>query len=141
MPDLTTTEAIQKRKSEFIENLKVHPSMNEVIPGFVRPQWTADDLINEYKAWTTGVLDGFDVTITAYRRVLNASDQAHGFALKFLDPKFVCSHGDCDCTEKNSVLRQLEGRLATARGRRKEYEHLEKRLTSQVERYKASQVD
>jgi hypothetical protein len=111
--------------------------LDKVIPGFARPQESADDLVAEYEAWVAGDADGHDTAITAYRvRAAKRSEGAHQFALRFLQPEYVCSHGECECATQKSVLVQLEGRLATARGRRREYEALEGTLERQIERHK-----
>jgi len=112
-------------------------SIHEAMPGFARPQESVEDLFTEYEAWVNGDLDGHDQVVKGFREtMLKRSEGAHEFALRFLDPVFVCSHGQCDCIEKQSVLRQLEGRLAVARGRRQAYESLERTIEKQIARYK-----
>ena len=110
---------------------------NDIIPGFIRPQQEVDDLVAEYEAWVAGDQDGHDRVVKDYRdEVARRSEGAHEFALKYLQPEYVCSHGQCDCGEKVSVLTQLEGRLATARGRLAAYASLEKSLERLIELHK-----
>jgi hypothetical protein len=107
--------------------------LNDILPGFVRPQESVDDLVAEYEAWVGGDQDGHDQVVEDFRaKMAQRSEGAHEFALKYLQPEYVCSHGQCNCGEKVSVLVQLEGRLAVARGRRAAYEALEKGLERQI---------
>lgn len=112
-------------------------SQYEMLPGFIRPQQGVDDLIAEYEAWVAGERDGHDQVVEDCKvRMLQRSEGAHEFALKYLQPEFACSHGKCDCVKPGAVLAQLEGRLAVARGRRAAYEDLVKTLERVIEQHK-----
>ena len=108
--------------------------LDEAMPGFRRPQQSVDDLVAEYEAWVKDERDGHDKAVLTYREDMAArTEVTHHVLLRFLHPEYVSAEEMVSpYSQDETVALILEGRLATARGRRKEYEAMEERLEKQI---------